>query len=174
MAYYDSKSLLMDLSHYQEWTDMTDMRTVASYHVGWMRANHLDYANQLWTSSSWRGNVQEPFLSWSDGLGKTNLISGAGALLQILIFGYGGLQLKQDKLDWRPQPTNNRTIIVFNEIHYRGSTLNVVFDSSTVSVTLIKQGLYDIYVEDSLLKIYPLRFNLHVVFPCGPFQIYAA
>jgi len=85
-------------------------------------------------------NVLGPFRIWSempDGRGCQNFLTAAGAYLQILWAGYGGLRLRDDSLSFHnPRPLGNTTALRLRALAYRGSLIDVHISEQWISLQL--------------------------------------
>ena len=71
--------------------------------------------------------------------GTVNFITGSGGFLQSVLFGYGGLRLREGSLDIRVPPLpSNTTSLTLNGVHYRGSKLRVSITPAEVSVSVLE------------------------------------
>lgn len=70
--------------------------------------------------------------------GCVNFITGAGGLLQSIVFGYGGLRLYPDRLEVNPKPFFNATSWRLKGIHYKAVVIDIEIGQERVVVTLVK------------------------------------
>ena len=71
--------------------------------------------------------------------GTVNFITGSGGFLQSVLFGYGGLRLREGSLDIRVPPLpSNTTSLTLNGVHYRGSKLRVLITPAEVLVSVLE------------------------------------
>ena len=62
-------------------------------------------------------------------------ITGAGGFLQSVVFGYGGLRLREGRLDVKVPPLPDGTdTLTLNGVHYRGNKLRLAITATSVSV----------------------------------------
>ena len=104
--------------------------------------------------------------------GCVNFITGAGGLLQSVLFGYGGIRYRKDQMDLNPTKLPNTTSWAMRGVKYRdvsfdvevhGSYLTVYFKripyAATVEVklenstTYITQGRHKLPVKNTTLSI---------------------
>jgi trehalose/maltose hydrolase-like predicted phosphorylase len=87
-------------------------------------------------------NIQEPFNIWLETPtgGATNFLTGAGGFLQSVMFGYGGLRLNGTALWLDPQLPLDTAGIRLLGIEYLASTLDIEWNSTTVTVALTGPG----------------------------------
>ena len=71
-----------------------------------------------------------------DGMRATNFITLAGGMLQAVMFGYGGIRVRERQMDVRPHVLPNATSWSIDGFKYRGSTLSFDFRHGDVVVTL--------------------------------------
>jgi hypothetical protein len=71
--------------------------------------------------------------------GTVNFITGAGGFLQSVLFGYGGLRLREGRLDIQVPPLpSNTTSLTLNGVHYRGSKLRLSITPAEVSISVLE------------------------------------
>ena len=81
-------------------------------------------------------NLKGPFRVWSElrsGEGATNFMTGAGGLLQTMLFGYAGLRLKGDGLHFKLQLPPSVTEWSVEGIKFMGNDLKMHVQSSSTS-----------------------------------------
>ena len=63
-------------------------------------------------------NIQKPFNVWTETPtgGTVNFITGAGGFLQSVVFGYGGLRIRDNHLDFNPLLPVNVTSMKFDSV----------------------------------------------------------
>jgi len=85
-------------------------------------------------------NVFGPFNIWSEtagGGGCPNFVTGAGAFLQAMWAGYGGIRLSDGDLSFHnPRVPPDSTELRFRALAYRGSLVNVRITPSTILLQL--------------------------------------
>ena len=91
-------------------------------------------------------NAQEPFKVWTetaDGGGVVNFITGAGGFLQSVLFGYGGLRLREKQLQFNPRLPPDTTRLSLTGVDYLGNSIDFRIESnkSLISVTSRQQSL---------------------------------
>merc|ERR1712031_23 len=106
--------------------------------VGWLEAGDYEKAQ----SNFIRGyaNVQAPFNVWTEtpGGGTVNFITGAGGFLQSVLYGYGGLRVRSDRLDLRPPPLPDDTgSIGLHGVNYQGTRLSILIEADTLAVDVL-------------------------------------
>jgi hypothetical protein len=72
----------------------------------------------------------------SQGVRCVNFITGAGGLLQAVIFGYGGVRYRMSSLTINPYVLPNTTSWALRGLKYRGFTLDLEIRPKNVTVTL--------------------------------------
>ena len=113
--------------------------TWSMFAVGWLGVNDTKAHQNFLRGYS---NIKPPFAVWTEtpGGGTVNFVTGAGGFLQSVVFGYGGLRLREERLDLNvpPLPPDGvTTSITLNGIHYRGNKLRISISATTVSVELL-------------------------------------
>ena len=73
-------------------------------------------------------------VSVSNTGGCVNFITGAGGLLQSVLFGYGGIRYREDQMDINPTKLPNTTSWAIRGVKYRGVTFDVDVKGSQISV----------------------------------------
>ena len=77
--------------------------------------------------------------SGPDGMRATNFITLAGGMLQAVLFGYGGIRVRDTHMDMKPYILPNSTSWAITGFKYRGSSLDLDFQQDDVTVTLTSQ-----------------------------------
>lgn len=70
------------------------------------------------------------------GGGCVNFITGAGGLLQAVMFGYGGLRLHPDRLEFYPHLLPNVTAWTLFGLHYRGAVFDMEIDGDRLVIRM--------------------------------------
>ena len=94
-----------DLTVYANDTDLGSVAmTWGMFAVGWLEAGEQAKAEA--TFERGYSNIKPPFAVWTEtpGGGTVNFITGAGGFMQSVVFGYGGLRLREERLDLRQPP----------------------------------------------------------------------
>ncbi len=68
-----------------------------------------------------------------------NFITGAGGFLQSVIFGYGGLRLRIDSLEFDPNLPENVTRLGFDGITYLGNKISCRIDPDQLLFQVTEQ-----------------------------------
>ena len=63
-----------------------------------------------------------------------NFITGAGGLLQAVLFGYGGIRFRENKIDINPTRFPHTTSWAIRGVKYRGVTFDVEVKDTTMKV----------------------------------------
>lgn len=63
-----------------------------------------------------------------------NFITGAGGLLQAVLFGYGGIRFREDRIDINPTRFPHATSWAIRGVKYRGVTFDVEVKDTTIKV----------------------------------------
>lgn len=90
--------------------------TWAMYVIAWLELGEPAEAEKIW-HLAW-ANAQDPFYVWTETPvgGAVNFITGAGGFLQGLLFGYGGIRLRDDSMTFDPQLPPNITRVDFGRV----------------------------------------------------------
>ncbi|XP_070563897.1 LOW QUALITY PROTEIN: protein-glucosylgalactosylhydroxylysine glucosidase-like [Ptychodera flava] len=134
-----------DLTIYENLTDEygPDTGTWSMHTVGWLEFGEEDKADDMFKKMF--RNLNGPFKIFSekpeegqDGVRCVNFITGAGGLLQSVVFGYGGLRLHATKLDIDPYVPKGSEAITFHGLNYRGCVFDMRVTAENVEITVIK------------------------------------
>jgi len=138
-----------DLMYYEKLTDINGPAMTYSMHViGFLELGMIDEASRLFPTSY--SNYKAPFFVWTEipNGGATNFITGCGGFLQGVLFGYGGMRIYPERIDFTSNLPPNTTSMKLKGINYLGSTLSVSYLNSTnTSVVLHKQGKYPLILN---------------------------
>jgi len=74
--------------------------------------------------------------------GATNFITGMGGFLQALLFGYGGVRLREKSLEFDPVLLPGCTQMRFIGINYMNSSLSLTIVDSSMTFTLTSAGRF--------------------------------
>jgi len=129
-----------NLVYYSQRTDKGGpAMTFSMETIGWMELGILDQALSVWPDAY--ANAQKPFLVWTETAhppgGAVNFITGAGGFLQGILAGFGGIRLTADRMTFSPKLLNPVTAVKLNQIFYQNNTLEISFDKSSTTITLI-------------------------------------
>lgn len=136
-----------DLELYEKITDEQgpDTGTWSMHTVGWLELGDTERAYKNFRMMF--RNINEPFKVFSEKPvsnssygGCVNFITGAGGLLQSIVFGYGGLRLHSDRLELNPTPLYNTTSWCLKGIHYKTVVFDITIKESTVQVAVVKMS----------------------------------
>ena len=128
-----------DLRIYEAVTDPGGpAMTWGMYAIGYLELGQEDRASDLFRRS-YDPYVHPPFYMWTEnvnGTGAVNFMTGMGGFLQGLIFGYLGLRVKLDRIEFSPiLPPNTSTVLLKGidyykaefDIHVRQDSITVIF-----------------------------------------------
>ncbi len=105
------------------------------------------------------------------GAGAANLITGMGGFLQAVIYGYGGIRLGLDQLEFNPPGhlPDQATKFIFHGIKYQGRVLDLIINKMMYEIRVNSQNN-----NDSIPIVYEygeyrglLKVNDHLSFPIG-------
>ncbi|XP_074653505.1 protein-glucosylgalactosylhydroxylysine glucosidase-like [Tubulanus polymorphus] len=111
--------------------------TWSMFAIGWLEIKSRDKAWQVFKRQFM--NIHEPFQVWTEtstGGGAANFITGAGGFLQAVTFGYVGLRIYDDRLDFDPvfPPKVNQMNVT--GIKYLGASFNFIIKQKTIDIVL--------------------------------------
>ncbi|CAF4575481.1 unnamed protein product [Rotaria socialis] len=115
--------------------------TWSMHSIGFIELGDFNKAEQLF-QRAYETYVRPPFNVWTEaksGVGAVNFITGAGGFLQAVLYGYGGIRLKLDQLEFKPRGhlPNQATKLVIRGIKYQGTIIDLTIDNK----------MYDIFVR---------------------------
>jgi trehalose/maltose hydrolase-like predicted phosphorylase len=166
-----------DLTFYEAVTNPDGpAMTWGVFSTGWLDLGDYARADALF-DKAYRSYVREPFKIWTEvqsGDGAINFVTGMGGFLQTVLFGYGGLRLNVEQLDFRQaRLPPNTTRVAFRNVDYLGSQFDVVHDSAgmtTVNVTSV--GLTELQLRlTSPAENYDITAGFVKTFPVQQFSI---
>jgi len=139
--------------------------TWAMFAVGWLEAGDMEKAEKNFLRGY--ANVQAPFNVWTETPqgGTVNFITGAGGFLQSVLYGYGGLRVRDDHLDLMPPPLpQNTTAITLKGVNYQGNRLRISVSADDISVQILSaQPTAKALTLNSDGKSWPLNVDGSVV-----------
>ncbi len=79
------------------------------------------------------------------GVGTVNFITGVGGFLQAVLFGYGGIRLELNQLEFNPHGhlPDQATKFIFHGIKYQGFALDLTVDNNTYEIFVSAQSNID-------------------------------
>ncbi|XP_048733983.2 protein-glucosylgalactosylhydroxylysine glucosidase-like isoform X1 [Ostrea edulis] len=132
-----------DLEIYENVTDKygPDTGTWSMHTVGWLELDQPQRAHQNFKMMF--RNINGPFkvfsekpVDSSDGPRCVNFITAAGGLLQAVVFGYGGLRLKDDHLEVSVSSILRISTWAMYDLKYRGFTFDLQLNDDKLSITV--------------------------------------
>lgn len=181
-----------DLEIYEEVTDSfgPDTGTWSMHTVGWLELGNEGRANA--TFRTMFRNVNGPFRVFSEkpdeneeGMRCTNFITGAGGLLQAVMFGYAGMRVRMFQMDidpYIPKDAERWSIIGLN---YLGHQMDMDITDEYVIITLTEHTMsvndrFFIQVwtnpecyDPEKVPTYELELYVPLVIPRGKATVYA-
>ncbi|CAF3541630.1 unnamed protein product [Rotaria sp. Silwood1] len=145
--------------------------TWSMHSIGFIELGDFDKAEQLFRRS-YETYVRSPFNVWTEaqsGVGAVNFITGAGGFLQAVLFGYGGIRLTLDQLEFKPRGhlPNQVTKFIFHGLKYQGTTIDLTIDNDMYEIFIRAQN-----INNSVPLLYkqgenngPLKLNDRLSFP---------
>jgi trehalose/maltose hydrolase-like predicted phosphorylase len=156
-----------DLSYYQARTDYLNgpAMTFAMETIAWLELGDSEWAAEKWAQSY--ANAQPPFLVWTETPtgGTVNFITGAGGFLQGVLFGYGGIRIKDNSLYFNPQLPPNVHQVIFSEVNYLGNRIRVTYTDVYLEVVNLSDG-------GTPLTVQPFQEDSAPLNPFEPFTSY--
>ncbi|CAF1205270.1 unnamed protein product [Didymodactylos carnosus] len=116
--------------------------TWSMHAVGFLELNDIAKAEHLFRRS-YQTYVRPPFNVWTEarsGVGAVNFITGAGGFLQSVLFGYGGIRLRFEQLEFFPTLPPGTNTFTFYGLKYLGSTFDVKMDSKQYELSVIEMN----------------------------------
>ncbi|CAH1792619.1 unnamed protein product, partial [Owenia fusiformis] len=132
-----------DLVIYEELTDKygPDTGTWSMHTVGWLELGNYTKANEMFEVMF--RNVNGPFKIFSEkpadgeeGMRCTNFITGAGGMLQSVVFGYGGIRLRGHSMEISPAMIPGASLWQIKGLHYRSAIFDLIVDNDHMTLTL--------------------------------------
>ena len=115
--------------------------TKAMFAVNWLEVGREDKATEAFKRGF--ANAQAPFKVWTetaDGGGVVNFITGAGGFLQSVIFGYGGLRLRENELRFRPRLPPETTSLSLIGVNYLGNSIDFIISADKSKILVTSRG----------------------------------
>ncbi|XP_062577760.1 protein-glucosylgalactosylhydroxylysine glucosidase-like [Saccostrea cucullata] len=137
-----------DLLIYENATPAGPAMTWGMFAIGYLELNDTAEAARLFKKQE--GNVAAPFNVWTenaDGTGAVNFITGMGGFLQSLLFGYGGIRLHPDRIDFHGRLPPSSTSFKITGLDYLGGSIDFFFTNDKTNVTLTKRAKHPINLK---------------------------
>ena len=139
-----------DLRMYAKITDPDGpAMTHSMFTIGW-----LELGDEAQAEKEFKKNfdqVQDPFKIWTEvrhGRGESNFITAAGGYLQSIIFGYGGLRLRETELSFHLHNLPGDKLLTLDGVKYMGNSLRFEGTSDGGGVvTLLKDEGADLKIS---------------------------
>ncbi|XP_062577761.1 protein-glucosylgalactosylhydroxylysine glucosidase-like [Saccostrea cucullata] len=132
-----------DLQIYEAVTPGGPALTWSMFAVGNLEIGNIDKASTQFTGQLL--NVAKPFNVWTenaDGTGAVNFITGMGGFLQSLLFGYGGIRLHPDRIDFHGRLPPSTSSLNITGLDYLGGAIDLCFSAEFTSVRLVHSARY--------------------------------
>jgi len=78
--------------------------------------------------------------------GATNFITGMGGFLQAFLFGYGGIRLQEESLEFDPVLLPGCSEMRFTGIDYMNSSLSLTVSNTNMTVILTSAGRFPLHL----------------------------
>ena len=94
--------------------------------------------------------------------GCVNFITGAGGLLQSILFGYGGIRFREDRIDVNPTKLPNTTSWAIRDVKYRGISFDVEVHGTNMVVhfkTLTQHKRLEVMKNEKKIEVSNNKIN---------------
>lgn len=129
-----------DLTYYQAKLNVekTPATTWAMHTIGWLQVGETERAEETFNLSS--KYMMAPYGVWheSDTDTAPNYVSGAGAYLQSIIFGYGGLRVTAHGHVFKPTLPPGTDSMILRHFMFHHTGFDVYVDATTIKITCIQ------------------------------------
>ncbi|XP_070540416.1 protein-glucosylgalactosylhydroxylysine glucosidase-like [Ptychodera flava] len=125
--------------------------TSAMFAIGYLEIGEESKGAESFRSS-YSSNTREPFHIWTNvtfGIDAVNYMSGMGAFLQVLMYGYGGFRLNHEQLDFNPVLPALSSYMRFSGMEFLGSEFDFHYDSANIQINVTKVGSFPLSVSSS-------------------------
>ena len=111
--------------------------TWSMHSVGHVETRNFGEAEKFF-NKSYQAYAREPFLVWTEqqkpDIGAVNFLTGMGGFLQAVLFGYAGLRIRLDRIEFTPNlPSNTRSMDIAG-IDYYGAEFNLIINENKVII----------------------------------------
>jgi len=148
-SFNDTSYIKNDLDYYRNNTDENGpAMTWSAFSMAYLRGlSDEETAAELFVKGY--QTVQERFYVWAEtiGGGCGNFITGAGGFLQSVIYGYGGITYREDRLEVKTLLPNDVSEMTMDGVKYRDCVLKIEGNVDGIVVTLVSGGGVNIAVE---------------------------
>ncbi|XP_060072815.1 protein-glucosylgalactosylhydroxylysine glucosidase-like [Ylistrum balloti] len=147
MANITDETRRNDLEIYEKVTPTAPAMTWAMFAIGWLEVNNKPKAEEQFNKQM--KNIVPPFNIWSnpaDSKGGRNYLSGIGGYLQSLLYGYGGLRIFQDRLQFNPNIPPSSTSFNLTGIDYLGGSFDFSFLNNSMLITQTSPSIGEIKI----------------------------
>lgn len=125
-----------DLMFYQSKLDVakTPSTTWAMHTIGWLQVGETERAAETFALSS--KHFTAPFGVWheSDTDTASNYVSGAGAFMQSLLHGYGGMRVTPTGIRLKPTLPPGTESITFRSIQFRSTAVDITVNAEQIQL----------------------------------------
>jgi trehalose/maltose hydrolase-like predicted phosphorylase len=100
------------------------------------------------------------------GVGAVNFITGVGGFLQAVLFGYGGIRLELNQLEFNPHGhlPDQATKFIFHGIKYQGFVLDLTINNTMYEIFVSAQSNISLVYENGEQRG-SLKVNDRLSFP---------
>ncbi|ESP00135.1 hypothetical protein LOTGIDRAFT_226064 [Lottia gigantea] len=128
-----------DLNYYAQVTPRGPAMTWSMFAINFLEVGNSTLAEKYFIKQS--DNILPPFNVWTenaDGSGAVNFHTGMGGYLQSILFGYGGIRVLEDRLNFDPQLMSSVASWNITGLDYGGNSFDMKFDRENMFITLTK------------------------------------
>ncbi|ESN97174.1 hypothetical protein HELRODRAFT_193290 [Helobdella robusta] len=144
---YSTDIMRNDLNYYELLTEQkTSSMTLSWFVIGWKWTGEVQKMATAFLKS-YQDYIIQPFKIWTENterseadqaVGSTNFLPGMGAFLQSLIYGFAGVRIKPDRLEFcRPMPPPNHKKMVLRNFHYLNNNLTFTIENNKVTLEVL-------------------------------------
>ncbi|XP_077992271.1 protein-glucosylgalactosylhydroxylysine glucosidase-like isoform X2 [Glandiceps talaboti] len=122
----------------------------AMFAIGYLEVGNIDDGNKFFKESY--DYTRGSFNVWTNatfGTDAVNYINGMATYLQSLVFGYGGLRLRHEQLDFDPILPQSSDFMNFIGLEYLGSEFDFKYDDSQIYVNVTSMGSHPLQITTS-------------------------
>lgn len=144
---YSMDILRNDLNYYKLLIEKKPSAMVLPWFViGWKFTNEVQEMTTMF-QKSFRDYMIQPFKIWTEytetseadqEVGSTNFLPGMGGFLQSLIYGFAGVKIRPDRLEfYRPIPPPMHLKMILRNFHYLNNNLTFTIEPTKITIELL-------------------------------------
>ena len=146
-----SRSIKADLDYYAARTDERGpCMSNSMFCIGYLSIGEKSTA-QDYLFSSFTKNVHSPWKVWSEvqnEVQNTNFISGGGGFLQAVVYGYTGLRIRKDRLEFSPQMIPFAQGWTIRKLQYKDARFSLTLEESGTAWVDDVQGVVVVCTDE--------------------------